>query len=101
MFIVFVHCLAQVFDFGFACEGLGIMKHFLFNERQKVKKGANCVVSMVHAGLDMLGVGDTHSIWYCDNCGGQNKNKTLIWYALWRVLRGFNASIEIRFMIVG
>lgn len=98
---VYFKSMFQVFDFGFACEGIGTMKHLLFNERQKVKKGGNCVVSLVHAGLETLGVGENFAVWYCDNCCGQNKNKILMWYALWRVLRGLNESIEIRFMIVG
>ena len=38
---------------------------------------------------------------HCDNCAGQNKNKTVMAYMRWRLLCGFEDEIKVSFMVVG
>eukprot|EP00117_Sycon_ciliatum_P014441 scpid95674/ scgid14697/ len=38
---------------------------------------------------------------HCDNCCGQNKNRTVIAYLAWRTITGLNDSIDLMFMRVG
>ena len=36
-----------------------------------------------------------------DNCVGQNKNTTMMWYLAWRVITGQHDRIELNFMLPG
>ena len=38
---------------------------------------------------------------HADNCGGQNKNRFMLWYFLWRVIKGMEKKIVLYFMIAG
>ena len=36
-----------------------------------------------------------------DNCTGQNKNTTMLWYLTWRVITDLHDRIELNFMVPG
>ena len=38
---------------------------------------------------------------HCDNCVGQNKNKSLMAYMAWRILTAKEDEITVSFMVVG
>ena len=40
-------------------------------------------------------------ILHCDNRSGQNKNKYMMWYMMWRVIHGLHDNISVNFMISG
>jgi hypothetical protein len=61
---------------------------YLIDEADMVGKGANSVVSMVHHYLTYHGHGEEDGQFHFDNCSGQNKNNTVLMYALWRVMTG-------------
>lgn len=50
------------------------------------------VVSMLHYFFDNYWLGETHIHIHADNCSGQNKNSTMIWYLMWRVMTGRHIS---------
>ena len=68
--------------FGVACEALPKQVIFLIDESVQSGKGANCVISLLHAYLEMYGMGETHMHLHADNCAGQNKNSYVMWYLL-------------------
>jgi hypothetical protein len=55
----------------------------------------------VHAYFKLYGCGEKRLVINADNCTGQNKNKTLLWYLMWRVMTGLHDSITYSFMIPG
>lgn len=92
----------KLYVFGLVNKATDQHYHTVYTEAQQ-GKGANQVVSLLHSYLtakDNLGV-ITH-LW-ADNCSGQNKNKTVMWYLAWIVQHTTNASsvIELRFQIKG
>ena len=103
---VYFKSLYRVNDFGIINEGEQYQEHYLFGESQCIKPdngkshGPNNVVSMLHHFLD----GNPHSCnlsLHCDNCAGQNKNKTLMGYMAWRILCKLEDTIDVSFMTVG
>ena len=64
-------------------------------------KGANAIVSMLHHHFVHHGLGETTVHLHADNCGGQNKNATMVQYLLWRVMTGQHDQITLSFMIPG
>ena len=87
--------------FGVCCEAVPQQINYLIDESVNVGKGANCVVSLLHHFLETYGLGEEHLHLHADNCSGQNKNSTMMWYLLWRVLTGLHKSITISFLITG
>ena len=61
---------------------------YLANEGEAPGKGANTVVSYVHHYLKHYGLGEQRANFHFDNCTGQNKNNTVLWYTMWRVITG-------------
>ncbi|XP_052818350.1 uncharacterized protein LOC128244378 [Mya arenaria] len=53
-------------------------------------KGADTVVSLVHHYFHYHGLGEQNAEIHFDNCAGQNKNHTVLWYALWRTMTEFH-----------
>ena len=103
---VYFKVLFRINDFGIANEAKKEQVHHLFDETQTIGKdnsknhGPNCVVSM----LDHYLQGHQHARSlhaHCDNCCGQNKNKTVMAYFCWRVLAGLEDEIKVSFMVVG
>ena len=60
--------------------------------------GSNNVINMLHHHLSTFGVEEKHVFFHADNCGGQNKNKNVIGYLLWRVAVGLHEFISLQFM---
>ena len=64
-------------------------------------KGAMVVVSLVHAFFHLHGLGERRVTLQADNCTGQNKNTTMLWYMAWRVITGLHDRIQLNFMLPG
>ena len=64
-------------------------------------KGANSIISMLHHFFATHGFGETSAHAHCDNCTGQNKNRFMIYYCMWRTLCGLHNEIILSFLIVG
>ena len=56
---------------------------------------------MLHHFLKTHGFGETSVHFHADNCSGQNKNRYLMAYFMWRVLTGLHEEIKISFLPVG
>ena len=65
------------------CEPLSRQVFFLVDKAEQVGKGAVVVVSLVHAFFHLHGLGERHVTLQADNCVGQNKNTTMMWYLAW------------------
>ena len=66
-----------------------------------VGKGANAIISMLHHFFGTYGLGEKVVHLHADNCGGQNKNRYMIYYLNWRVLTGQHDEITLSFLPVG
>lgn len=66
-----------------------------------VGKGANAIISMLHHFFGTYGLGEKVVHLHTDNCGGQNKNRYMIYYLMWRVLTGQHDEITLSFLPVG
>ncbi|KAH3897509.1 hypothetical protein DPMN_021697 [Dreissena polymorpha] len=53
---------------------------------QNSQTGAESVVSLAHHYFQHFGVGEKHAEIHFDNSIGQNKNHTIVWYAMWQPL---------------
>ena len=98
--------LYRVYLFGIADEARNKQCNFLFGEQfcigQDGKKahGPNCVISMLHYYLEHNSPKQTLHL-HADNCSGQNKNKSVLAYLMWRCATGLSDKIELSFMRVG
>ena len=68
---------------------------YLVDEADHKGKGANTVTSFLHHHFEHHGYGEQHVQLHMDNCSGQNKNNTVIWYVYiyTRILNGAASSI--------
>lgn len=87
--------------FGVTCESISRSVLFFLDEEEFVGKGANSVVSFVDTFFKYHGLGEKRVWLHADNCVGQNKNNTLMWYLAWRVMNGLHNEITISFMLPG
>ena len=87
--------------FGVCCEATVSPSVFLIDEAEQVSKGAVAVVSLVHAFFHLHRLGERHVTLQADNCVGQNKNTTMLWYLAWRVIIGQHNRIQLNFMLPG
>ena len=93
--------------FGICNSGIPLQTNFLIGEDGTIGvdgtrcHGPNSVLSMLHAYLSCKSYGEKEVNFHCDNCVGQNKNKSMLHYLSWRCARGLNTSIKIHFMIAG
>jgi hypothetical protein len=74
---------------------------FLTDELEFVDKGSNAVISYLHAFFELYGLGEKVVYLQADNCVGQNKNKYVMWYLLWRTLNNLHEKITLSFMVKG
>ena len=78
--------------FGVCDEARPQQTNYLFGENDTIGEngtkchGPNCVVSMLHHFFETHGNGDEECFLHADNCGGQNKNKTVLAYLAWRCI---------------
>ena len=81
--------------------------NYLFNEKETIgingskSHGPNSVISMVHHYLEIHSKKEPVCHFHADNCVGQNKNKSVLAYFMWRTLVGLNEEITLSFMRVG
>ncbi|XP_052237936.1 uncharacterized protein LOC127849258 [Dreissena polymorpha] len=87
--------------FGMCAEGSGKQVFYLIDEAELPEKGAESVVSLAHHHFQHFGVGEKHAEIHFDNAVGQNKNHTVIWYAMWRTLTGLHETMSLNCMITG
>ena len=87
--------------FGVCCEPLCRQVFFLIDESEQIGKGSNSVVSLLHAFFELHGIGETYATLQADNCVGQNKNKTMMWYLAWRTITDQHHRIDIQYMLPG
>ena len=73
---------------------------YLIDEAFNVGKGANAIISMLHHFFDHHGFGETKVHLHADNCSGQNKNRYMMQYLMWRVLTGLHEEVTISFLPV-
>ncbi|XP_053391377.1 uncharacterized protein LOC128554153 [Mercenaria mercenaria] len=87
--------------FGVCSEGAGTQVFYLIDEADCTGKGANCVTSLLHHHFQHHGFGEEHVQLQMDNCSGQNKNNTVLWYGLWRTMTGLHKTVEFSLMEAG
>lgn len=87
--------------FGVCCEAIPRQINYLIDEAVDMGKGSNTIVSMLHHFFVNHGLGEKIVHLHADNCGGQNKNCTMVQYLLWRVMTGQHDEITLSFMIPG
>ena len=56
---------------------------------------------MLHHFFECHGHGESKVHLHADNCTGQNKNRFMMFYLMWRVLVGLHKEITISFLFVG
>ena len=87
--------------FGVVNEGLQKQVIFVIDEAADCGKGSNVVTSYLHHYLSSHSVGESDLSLQADNCTGQNKNNYMLVYLIWRVLKGYNRTVNYNFMIAG
>ena len=87
--------------FGVSNEALKKQCNYLIPESCTTGKGSNSVISFLHHYFKNNGMGEKQVILHADNCGGQNKNKYLMSYLSYRIIKKLHTNIEIVFMPVG
>lgn len=94
--------------FGIYCSNLKEMFVYGLTEGHwPSHKTANEVGSMLHYQIDLLQSLRTTStkikeiVFHADNCGGQNKNRYILWYLAWRVIACWNLKISLCFLVAG
>ena len=75
--------------------------NYLIDETVNVGKGANVIISLVHHFFATYGLGENVAHLHADNCSGQNKNRYMMSYLMWRVLTGQHQQITLSFLPVG
>ena len=97
-----------IFGFGVVDYSIEQLYAYIYTEGEG-KKGGNNVVSLIHDTLkkkgvfedaERLGPGKSLTLVF-DNCGGQNKNRMVLRYALYLVEKGIYKSVELVFWYAG
>ena len=72
---------------------------FIYNEAEHGGKGASAVISLLDAFFEKYGCGEESVSLTMDNCGGQNKNNSvLLHYPFWRVFTGRHNEVSIELL---
>ena len=56
---------------------------------------------LLHTFSATYGSGEQNCVLHADNCAGQNKNRTVVSYVVWRILAGLHKEIHLSFMMAG
>ena len=95
--------LLWTYLFGIFCASINITCGFLWNELV-AHRGANDVVSCLSRFIYDTRFGRTGakwSVWWADNCAGQNKNNCVIWFFQDLIRKGVYSRIDYKFLVVG
>ena len=87
--------------FGVCCEGVPQQVNYLIDEGMATSKGSDAVISYLHHFFGTYGLGEESVTLHCDNCSGQNKNRYMLFYLIWRTMHGLHRNINLNFMVVG
>ena len=74
---------------------------YLIDEAFNVGKGANLIISTLHHFFQTHRIGEKSVHLHADNCAGQNKNRFMMYYLMWRVRTGLHEEVTISFLPVG
>ena len=99
----FYQRLLWTYLFGVFSASTQLMTAFMWHELL-AKRGANDVISCLLHFINETPFGRTgakHSIWWPDNCPGQNKNNCLIWFFQDLICCGVYSSIDYKFLVPG
>lgn len=89
------------------CDSEPHQTNYIFSESESIgingsrSHGPNSVISMLHHYLELHGKNVPKYHFHADNCVGQNKNKSVLAYFMWRTLVGLSEEITLSFMRVG
>ncbi len=92
-----------LWTFGIFCASTNITCAFMWHELV-AHRGSNDVVSSLSHFIYNTRFGRTGakwSIWWADNCAGQNKNHCVIWFFQDLIRKGVYSRIDYKFLIVG
>ncbi|XP_052797705.1 uncharacterized protein LOC128229867 [Mya arenaria] len=104
---LFFLSLRKISIFGFRIDGDPHQLNFLIDENETLGKdgskshGPDAVISMIDWALQNYGGQSTSCSIHADNCPGQNKNKYLVGYFMWRVMTEQHSTIEYLMQIPG
>jgi hypothetical protein len=87
--------------FGVCAEPLPRQVFFLIDESEIIGKGSEVVISLLDSFFKFHGLGEEEANLHADNCTGQNKNNYVMWYLMWRVMKGLHKKITLSFMLPG
>lgn len=87
--------------FGIAVEPIQKFVLYVIPEACNTGKGANTVISLLHHFFENFGFGESTIICHADNCVGQNKNRFMIQYLTWRILKKLHKRAQLSFLMVG
>ena len=93
--------------FGVRCEGNPKQVNYLLDETDTIgMDGKKCqipntVVSPLYHYFSTYSLQERECFIHCDNCAGQNKNKTVVAYFAWRCLTGLHRKITLSFTMTG
>jgi len=83
------------------CSRLENSQIFYTYDEREAGKGANEVLSVLHDFLANRTIQTPNIRIHADNCWGQNKNTSVIWYLLWLAATGRVKRIELKCMMKG
>ena len=67
--------------------------NYNIDEAYNVGKGANSIISMLKHFLETHELAESHLQLHADNCLGQNKNRYMMIYLMWKALIGLNEEM--------
>ena len=68
--------------------------NYLIDEASNTGKGGNTIISLLYHFMATHSLGETSVHFHADNRCGQNKNRFLMCYFMWRVLVGLHKEIK-------
>ena len=95
--------LLYTYVFGIYSASTNVMMAYMWHELL-AKRGANDVTSCLAHFIFRTALGRTGakwSIWWADNCPGQNKNNSLMWFFQDLIRRNVYTRIDFKFLVVG
>ena len=93
--------------FGICNDGTNLQTNYIYDESQSIGingskvYGPNAVISMLDHYIDIQSLNEPFCHLHADNSVGQNKNRFVLGYLAWRVIKGLNVAITLSFMRVG